>query len=293
MAIRHFGILMIMCTVWGLHFVIIKLGVAQVPPIFYAAVRMTLVALVMSPFLRWHAGQMKAVLIGGICLGALNYAFMFSGLVYAPANVAALAIELYVPFATLLSVMFLGERVGVWRVGGIALAFCGVGVIALAGHGESVGAPSSDRILLGIGLIMFAALSEAVGAVFVKKVSSISPFQLLAWFALIGTLILWILTGVFETNQWEQLRNAPRTPLLGAILYSAFLASIVGHSIFYWLLQRLPLSLLAPSGLLTTLLAVMFATLLLREPLTLPLIIGGLMILAGVGTVLVRTHAKE
>ena len=51
-------ILIGMCAVWGFHFVVIKLAVAQAPPIFYAAIRMTLVAALMSPFLRWRRGAM-------------------------------------------------------------------------------------------------------------------------------------------------------------------------------------------------------------------------------------------
>src|SRR3990172_6157066 len=83
---RELMVLIAMCAVWGLHFVVVKLAVGAAPPMFYAAARMTLVALIMAPFLGWHKGQMRTVLLGGLCLGALNYAFLFNGLRHATAS---------------------------------------------------------------------------------------------------------------------------------------------------------------------------------------------------------------
>jgi len=278
-----------MCTIWALHFVIIKIAVEEIPPLFYAAIRMSVVAILLSPFLRLRRGQMLRILAAGACLGGLNYAFMFTGLANAPASAAALAIELYVPFATVLSVIFLGEKVGAKRITGMAMAFAGVAIIAL--FRDSVG--GDDRVGIGIIFICAAALFEAAGAVIIKKTRGIKPLELLAWFAMVGTVILWVATNIAETGQVAALKETNGWLIAGAILYSAIGGSIIGHTSYYWLLQRLPLSLLAPSGLLTTLLAVLFAVVFLREDLTVPIIIGGLMIMLGVGTVIVRSSNQN
>ncbi|MEM9617249.1 MAG: DMT family transporter [Pseudomonadota bacterium] len=279
-----------MCLVWGFHFVVIKTAVAELPPIYYAAIRMTLVAALLAAFLRWRPGHMVRVLTGGLCLGAVNYALMFSGVKFATASAAAVAMELYVPFATILSIFFLGDKLGWRRAVGIGLAFTGVAIIAL-GKQDDVGAET--HIALGIGFVSAGAFAEAIGAVLVKKSTAFKPLELLAWFSLVGATGLWILTFTFETGQLKAFAVADKTLIMGAILYSAIGGSIFGHTAYYWLLQRLPVSVVAPSALLTTLLAVFFSVLILGDPFGPPMIIGGLLTLAGVGIVLIRTARKE
>ena len=291
MSAREITVLLAMCVVWAFHFVVIKVVVEALPPMYYAAIRMTLVAAVMAPFLRWRPGQMVIVLSGGLCLGAFNYAFMFTGVNYATASASAIAIELYVPFATILSMIFLGDKLGWRRTVGIALAFAGVAVIALGDTHESV--DPETRMALGIGLVAAGAFSEAVGAILVKRASAFKPHELLAWFAVVGTVGLWIMTFVFETGQREAFAASDKTMIVGAIIYSAVGASIFGHTAYYWLLKRLPVSVVAPSMLLTTVLAVFFSVLLLGDPFGPRMIVGGLMTLAGVGVVLLRNAKKQ
>ena len=175
MSARELIVLIAMCAVWGFHFVVIKLAVAELPPIFYAAIRMTLVAAIMSPFLRWRKGEMRRVLIAGLCLGAVNYALMFTGLKFAPASAVAIAMELYVPFATILSIMFLGDRIGWRRITAIVFAFAGVAIISTGKTGSAGG---EERLLLGVSLVIAGALFEAIGAILVKQAKSFRPVQL-------------------------------------------------------------------------------------------------------------------
>lgn len=290
MSVRELVVLLIMCVAWGSHFIVIKIAVTEIPPMFYAAIRMTLVAALMTPFLRWRPGHMLRVLGGGLCLGAVNYALMFTGMKFATASTAAIAIELYVPFATILSMMFLGDRLG-WRRGlGIIFAFAGVAVIAL---GQTEDAGPEARIGLGVGLVAAGAFMEAIGAVFVKQATAFKPHELLAWFGVVGTIGLWIGTFLFEDGQGAALAAADKTMIVGAILYSAIVASVFAHSAYYWLLQRLPVSVVAPSVLLTTVIAVFLSVMLLGDPFGPRMIIGGLMTLAGVGIVLLRSAKKQ
>lgn len=290
MSPKELGVLAAMCLVWGFHFVVIKIAVGELPPIFYAAIRMSLVAALMSPFLRWRRGQMRTVLSAGVCFGALNYAFMFTGLDLATASTAAIAMELHVPFATILSIIFLQDKIGWKRIIGIAFAFTGVAIIAL---GKNADAGPQTNIPLGVGFVACGAFVEAVGAVLVKKSSGFKPHELLAWFAVMGTVGLWLLTGLFESGQGAALAESDKGLIVGAILYSAIGGSIIGHSAYYWLLQRLPVSVVSPSVLLTTLIAVFFGVVLLDDPFGPRMVIGGAMVLAGVGVVLLRNTRKQ
>ena len=280
-------ILLAMCAIWGFHYVVIKAAMAEIPPVFYAALRMTLVAAVLAPFLRWRPGRMGYVIVAALCFGAINYVFLFTGVSLASASASAIANQLYVPFATILSVIFLKEKIGWRRITGIALAFAGVAVI-VSSRGD---AAPEVRLGIGVGLVALATLTEAAGSILVKKASGFKPWELLAWFGAVGAPCLWAVTFALEKDQFAALAASDLKLVVSAILYSALLASILGHTTYYWLLQRRPVSEVASSSLLTTFLAVAFSILILGEPLTGAIVIGGVMTLVGVGVVVLRAPA--
>jgi len=283
MSTKEFFVLLLVCVTWGLHFVVMKVTVGNTaPPLFYAAARMTIVMIVLLPKLKWHSGMMRYVLAAGMGYGALNYAFIFPAMGMTTAAAGAITIELYVPFSIILSVIFLGDRIGIRRICGIVLAIIGVSIIALAKPDETAG----PLYLLGILLIVFAAMSEAVGAILVKKINNFSPWELLAWFAVVGSVVLWSLTFVLEENQMRAFAPENRINFLMALFYSAIVASVVGHASYYWLLQRLPIYIVSTSGLMTTVVAIAAGHILLGEAITPQLLLGAAFTLLGIGFIL-------
>ena len=266
-----------------MHFIVMKVTVGNTaPPLFYAAVRMTIVMVLLLPWLKWHVGSMKYVLLAGLGYGALNYAFMFPAMGMTTAAAGAITIELYVPFSIILSVIWLGDRIGLKRICGIALAFLGVAVIAMGKPDETAG----PLFLLGIILMIGAAMSEAVGAVLVKKVTGIKPLALLAWFSVVGTVVLWELTWLLEDNQMRSFAPENRMNFLWALLYSALIVSVVAHASYYWLLQRLPIYIVSTSGLMTTVVAIAAGHYILGEAITPQLLVGAALTLIGIGFIL-------
>jgi len=285
MSLREFAFLFIVCLIWGLHFIVMKVTVGSTAdPLFYAALRMSIVALIMLPWLKWHKGLMWPIFGAGLGYGALNYAFMFPALGLTTASAAAVTIELYVPFSIILSVLVFKDKIGLYKVLGILLAFAGVIIIAAAKPDETAG----PYFLLGILLMVGAAMSEAVGAVLVKFVKTVGPLHLLAWFAVIGSLVLWPLSFFLEDNQLDAFAPENRKAFALALAYSALLVSVVAHGSYYWLLQRLPIYIVSSTGLMTTVIAVIASAAILGETLTPKLFLGGLVTLGGIGLILAR-----
>lgn len=272
---RHLAFLMLVNAIWACNLVASKIGVGQFPPILFCALRFSALGIVLVPFLRWHPGIMQRLLVASMLSGGLQYAVMFAGIRLA-GNVGAIAIasQLGVPFTTLLSVLFLGEVVH-WRRGlGIALAFAGVLVIALKS-----GLPA-DRA--GLALIVVSALVGACGIVAVKGLGTrLKPLEMQAWFAISGLPALWLLTACLEDGQWQAITGAG--PAAWAALgYTAFVSSLLGHTGYYWLVSRHPVTSLAPLTTVYPVLGVAVGALAYGESLTRPLLIGGLMTIAGV-----------
>jgi len=274
---------------WGLHFTVVKATVDAIPPLFYVCLRMGTVALLLTPFRRWHKGRMRTILIAGACFGGLNYAFMFYGLKLTTASISAVVIESYVPIATVFSILFLGERVGWRRITGMAVALAGVALIA-TGSSEETG---SRNLPLGALCILLAATSEAAGAIFVKKIEGVKPLELLSWFGVVGFFVTGILSLVFETGQRAAFVPEVNWGVVGALAYSVFVASIFAHASYYFLIQRAPVSQVASSGLMASVFAVGFGVLLLGETLTVRFLIGGAMTLAGVAFILMRQERTK
>lgn len=280
----HVLLLLGITLAWGFHFTVIKSTVDDVPPLAYVSVRMALVALLLTPYRRWQPGRMRAIVAAGACFGGLNYACMFYGLKLTTASVAAVVIEAYVPIATVFSVLFLGERVGLPRITGMAVALLGVGVIA-TGRSDATG---SANLPLGAAMIVGAATFEAAGAIVVKKLEGVPPLCLLGWFGVVGAVVTGVLSAAFETGQAAPLRPQVDWQVIGALAYSVLVASIFAHASYYYLLQRAPVSQLAGSGLMASVFAVGFGVWLLDETLTTRFLAGGAMTLLGVAIILMR-----
>ena len=273
-------VLFTVCLIWAFHFIVIKLTVSAVPPLFYAAVRMGLLAVIFIPFLRIYEGRMLRILCAGVCMGGLNYAFMFIGIQHTSPSTAAIAVELRIPFAAVLSVIFLGEKVGWRRSTGIALAFSGVCLIALK--------PGEGGVGFGIALLAIGALFDAAGAVLVKSLTGVPILRLQAWVALIGAIVSWLATFTLETNQWSAAQEAGAL-FYGAVLYSAFLSSLVAASGYYWLLQRHDVSKIAPGVMMTPVMGVAFGVWLTGDQLTFLMVVGSFITLIGVFVVMSRS----
>jgi len=127
----------------------------------------------------------------------------------------------------------------------------------------------------------------------VKQANAFRPMELLAWFAIVGMIGLWTMTFALENGQGAAFAAAEKPLVIGAILYSAIGASLFAHSTYYWLLQRLPVSIVASSAPLTTIFAVLFGVAFLGEPFGWRFVIGGLMTISGVALVLLRSAKKQ
>ena len=280
----HLALALIVNMAWGYAFVAAKLGVQNYPPIFFTAIRWAIIGVLLAWFLRAPRGQIKLLVGISLTMGALHYALMYTGFSLS-GDVAsvAIAVQLSVPFATIMGVMFLGERIGWRRVSAIAIALAGVVVI---GFDPIVFDHLTALILVAISAAMFAA-----GSILINRAKGLSTWSIQAWMAVLSAPQLLVLSLIFEEGQWEALVN-PSPVGLWALFYAIVGTSFVGLGGWYYLLQRYPVSTIAPVGLLTPVLGVAAGVIFLDDTLSLELIIGGALTLAGVGVIMIRVARR-
>ena len=284
MSPHHLALLVFVNALWGLNFLAGKLGTEVFGPLMFSTLRFTVVLLLLFPFIRVVQGQMKLIVLIGLCLGAGHYSIMFYAL-YLGDNVSSIAIaaQLTVPFSTILAILFLGERIRLIRVFAITLSFLGVVVIGFE--------PIGPEHLLALLAATVAAAVMAVAAILMRRLAGVGVFNLQGWIALVSTSVLALLTWMFEAHSLIELRNIPFehywTPL-----YSAIGATIIGHGSLYYLLQRYEVNHVAPFITLSSLFAVIFGIIFMGEVLTVNIVIGGLLTLLGV-TVIALRNARQ
>lgn len=285
MTVRDFLFLSAICFVWGLNLVVTRWVVADmgVPPIFFAAVRFLGVALVLIPFLRPIPKQIGILFLVSMFIGAGHFALLFMGLANAEASAASVTGQLGVPFSTLMSVVFLSEKIHLRRGIGIVLAFVGVLIIAVD--------PDSFSISIGLLYIVGSAFVGSVGGILMKRMTPITALQSQAWVGLFSFLPLFLLSGLVETGSTDAYLAGGWGVWL-ATLYAVLGVSAFAHGGFYSLIKRYDISLLSPLTLMTPVWGVVLSALLLGEVLTFQLIIGSIISLGGVLVIAIRPNRR-
>ena len=284
MSLRDFGLLFLICFIWGVNLVMTRWVVSDfsVPPLFFAAIRFLGVAVLLIPFLRPVPKNLATLFLIAMLIGCLNFGLLFIGLANADVSAAAVTGQLGVPISTLMSMVFLGEHIR-WRRGlGIALAFAGVVVIAFD--------PNSFTLSYGLMLIFFAAVLGSAGGIVMKRMPPMDALNLQAWVGLFSFAPLFAMSGLMETGQIEAYVAGGWEVWL-ASLFAVLGVSIFAHSAFYTLVKRHDVSLLSPLTLMTPLWGVVFGVTLLGEPFTWKLVIGGAVSLAGVFLIAIRPNS--
>jgi len=280
MPIRDLLFLLLINVVWGLALVAAAASLKHFPPLEFTWLRFMLLGIVLIPFLRWHEGQMARIFWIAMTGGTFNFALLFLGVHLAgEVSIVAIAGQLGVPFATILSIFFLAERVHWRRWSGIALSFAGIVVIGF-----------DPRVILhvdGFLSVVAAALVGSISSILMRQIKGVPVFQMQAWIATLSWPVLMALSLTFESGQLEAARSASVQHWAG-IAYTALLSSLVAHAGFYYMLQRYEVSKISPFTLLSPLFTVIFSVLLLGEGLTWRIVVGGVITLVGVAIISLR-----
>jgi len=268
-----FWIMMLCCLAWGGNFVIGAwvLSSVAVPPFLLASVRAAMVLALTGIFL-FKARPERFGLLLCVCAtaGFIHLGFLYKGLQTAPAGGSSIVAQMLIPIATVLSVIFLKEKIGLIRATAIAAAFLGVCFMVY-----KPGALSFDW---GLIYILLAYVSLAISSVMMKRVGKIDWRIYVAWTALIVFVGASVTSFFFEQDQISVIKNS-YIPLLIAAGYAAIFISIFAHGQYFRLLQKYDVSVVVPLTPMMSIFGIILGILFLDEILYLRYIIGAAIIL--------------
>jgi len=281
----HIAFILLIDLLWAANIVAIKEAVLAMPPLLAVALRYSVLLLACATAIRLVPGRMRLVLATGMLTGAIQFGLGAYSYHFAT-NLSSLAIagQLGVPFSLILAILIDGERIAWRRTIGILLAFSGVLLLVFD--------PRIADERLALLLTAAAALCWAAGNLMFRRLAGISVLNLYGWQALVSLPLLLLGSAIVEPGGIVALGSVPISAF-GWIVYSAIAASLVGHAGMSWLLQKYPVTMLTPLTLPTPLLAVIIVTLVYGTPITPMMIAGGLLTLAGVAIITLRTAQKS
>jgi O-acetylserine/cysteine efflux transporter len=278
----HVALILLVMMIWGFNFVVVKFGLMLMPPFTFMALRFFIVSLMLLPFIklppRWR--ELAAL---SVTLGILHFSLMFTGLRHIDASTAAIAIQLQVPFAALLAAYFFKDRIGWRRSFGMAVAFGGVALIA--------GEPRFQGGYLPLILVIGAACVWAFANVQIKRIgNAMDVMTLNGWIAALAFPQLLLVALLIEGNPIE-IVPWDHWGVWGVLAYQSLLVTVLGYSIWYRMMRIFPVNQVMPFTLSVPLFGVLAGILLLGEPLTWFMVIGGIATLAGVAICVIRRPA--
>ena len=261
LSLKHFLLALAVVAVWGTNFVVIKVALGQMPPLLFATLRFTVAILPAIFFLPRPNVPWRNLAAYGLLIGVGQFGLLFVAMNgHISPGLASLVIQIQVFFTIGLSMHLSGEHLQRVQWLALAMATAGIGVIVLHTDGTTT--------LLGLGLILLAALSWAGGNIVARNAGRVNMVAYVVWSSLFAVPPLAALALLFEG--WDAvaagLRHADGATWL-AVAWQAWGNSLFGYAAWGWLLSRYAAATITPMALLVPLFGMGGATLWLGEGL--------------------------
>jgi len=277
------GILLVLCILWGIQQVSIKLALEGISPVMQGGLRSVISVALLIIWMRvkgiplfdadgaWRPGMLAGALF------AMEFALIYWGLAFTSASRMIVFIYL-APFvvAAGIHVLVPKERLRGLQFLGMALAFAGVVFVFQENADPALPEQAWIGDLMGIGGAIFWGVTTLVIRVtrLVRIAASRSLFyQLLvsALFLPLGSLLIGE-PGVFNL-----------TPtIIACLAFQGVIVAFASYLAWFWLLAHYPVPQLSSFTFLAPLFGVAAGVIVLNEPFSTGLLVGGGLVAAGI-----------
>src|SRR2546427_6692121 len=241
-----------LCIVWSSTWLVIKVGLRDLPPISYAAIRFVIAVVVLLAvsagrvrLLPKRASDYLVLAFTGVLMFAVNYGLLFWGELHVSSGLAAV-LQATIPIFGMVfaHLMLPDEPLRLQKLVGALLALGGVAIICE----RLLGFNGLMAFWGGLGIV-FGAAGAAFSNVLLKaRVIQLAPAMIAAWQMIFGVVPLLVTGFIVEGNQlrfhWSGLS-------IFCLLYLAVIGSALTFLLLYWLLPRMTVANLQAISLIT------------------------------------------
>ena len=252
--------------IWGINFVVIAWGLEGIPPLLMGALRFSLVALIGAYFIKrpdipW---QWLALYALTLCFG--QFAFLFSAMALGmPAGLASLVLQSQAVFTLVFSALILKESIKPIQL--LSMLIAGVGLYVIGSSQQN-----TTMTGIGFGLTIAGSVCWAFGNIVNRMINQRgykANVGLVIWSSWFPILPFLIASYLFEGPEIiiESITNLQWSSV-AALFYLALFASIIGYSLWSYLLSKYPAGQIAPLTLGVPVVGLSSAALLLGETIS-------------------------
>jgi drug/metabolite transporter (DMT)-like permease len=273
-----------MCIIWGSTWMAIKIGLEGAPPLTSIAVRMVIATTVVFAIVRARRipiPREKRFVRLGLFLGmfhiVLPYSLVYFGEQRIPSGQAAVLYATLPLMVAILARFVLGDPLTMRKVFGIATGIAGVSVI-FSDRGRGGVAPAASAAT-GVLCVMGSVFASSVGSVATKRwsggyhpvASLLIPFATGAVVASCAALAFERVNPLrFDGTTWA------------SISYLAVAGSCAAFALFFYVIQRLDVTVVSYQTFIIPIIAVLIGYAILGETVSPRVGVGAAMILAGI-----------
>ncbi len=278
-----------LCLIWGSTWLAIKIGLADLPPISFTALRFVIAAAVLfaislGRFPLPEREDYPLLAITGILMFAINYALLFWGEQYVSSGLAAVLQATIPSFGLVFAHFYLPEERLKWeRVLGALLALGGVTIICA----KLLDFQGIMAFWGGVGIVVGAAAASYANILIKARRKKFAPSMISAWQMLFALPPLLLIGFLREGNpahfHWSK-------TAIGCLLYLSLVGSVATFLMFYWLMNRVAVTNLLTISLVTPPLAVAIGWFAAGETLSRWAILGAVFVLAGIALILWKSN---
>jgi O-acetylserine/cysteine efflux transporter len=259
--VRHLLLAVAVVAVWGTNFVVIKLALAQLPPLLLATLRFSFALLPAVFFLKRPAVPWRNLATYGLLIGAGQFGLLFIAMNgHISAGLASLVIQTQVFFTIGMAMRSAGERVQ--PVQWVALLLAAAGLVTIATHTDGSTTP------LGLAIVLVAAFCWASGNMASRQAGRVDMLAYVVWASAFSIPPLLVLSLVIEGPARIATALADADAVAwGAVLWQSVGNTLFGYAVWGWLLARHPAATITPMALLVPVFGMASSAWWLGEPL--------------------------
>jgi drug/metabolite transporter (DMT)-like permease len=288
--VRVWTALWIVYVVWGSTYLAIKWGAESLPPFPMLGVRFLVAGALLFAWCsrrglpRTTRRQWAAAAVVGTCLAAIGNGGVGWAETRIDSGLAALIIAIVPLWMAVLDRVFLGGRLPLRGIVGVAVGLAGVGFLVDPG-----GASSPD--LAAAALLILSSLGWAAGSIYATRAPRpADPLAGVAMQMLMGGLVL----CAMGAGQWSRVDvGAISTRSILSLAYLILIGSLIAYTAYGWLLHHAPPTLVATYAYVNPVVAVALGALLANESITRHTLIGGAVIVVAVVLIVTAKPKRE
>jgi O-acetylserine/cysteine efflux transporter len=243
--LTHLLLALAVILVWGSNFVVIRLGLNELPPLTFAALRFTFAAFPLIFFVKRPQTPWWRLIGYGLLIGVGQFGLLFIAMngSISP-GLASLVVQTQVFFTIGLAMYLTGERPRLFQYGALALGALGLAWLIVHTNGEITP--------LGLGLVLCAAAGWAGGNTIARGVGpGVNFFNFIVWASACSLPALYALALTIEGPRHVAAALAHASPAAwAAVLWQTIGNTMFGYVAWAWLLSRHPAAQVSPLALL-------------------------------------------